>query len=247
MDHTTNTELVTLADWLQQATHTTVLTGAGMSTESNIPDFRSKDGWWKKIDPRTVATTEAMNNNYNLFHEFYSMRINKLKECAPHKGHDILAKWEKKGLIQAIATQNVDGFHTEAGNRHVYELHGSIHNMRCATCFRSASEKQFLNKERCVHCGGKLRPGVVLFGEMLPEDSWEAALNHIRQSDLVIVIGTSLEVYPANQIPHMTNGRTVYINAEINASHIHFDLRIQGKAGEVLSQVDEIMNANDSL
>lgn len=235
-------ELETLVSWMKEATHTIILTGAGMSTESNIPDFRSKDGWWKNIDPRTVATTDALKNNYDLFHEFYSMRINLLKNCSPHQGHHILAKWEEAGLIQAIATQNVDGFHTASGSCNVYELHGNIHKIRCAKCNSSATENPFLNKERCKSCGGKLRPGVVLFGEMLPQDIWNSALSHIRKSDLVIVIGTSLEVYPANELPYMTKGRTVYLNAEISSHGTNFDLAIEGKAGEVLKKLDDMIS-----
>ncbi|MCD8510860.1 MAG: NAD-dependent deacylase [Bacillus sp. (in: Bacteria)] len=233
--------MVILATWLQNSTHTTILTGAGMSTESNIPDFRSKAGWWNNIDPRTVATIDALQDNYDLFHEFYSTRINGLKECTPHIGHDILAAWEHKGLLQAIATQNVDGFHNAAGNKNVYELHGSIHKIRCENCAQYAHESDFFRKSNCKICGGKLRPGVVLFGEMLPEDSWRESLSHIQKSDLVIVIGTSLEVYPASQLPQMTNGKTVYINAEVDTTHHDFDLIIEGKAGEVLKQVDELV------
>ncbi|MEH7226663.1 NAD-dependent deacylase [Bacillus sp. JJ1566] len=231
-------EVRTLATWLQNSKYITILTGAGMSTESNIPDFRSKDGWWKNIDPRTVATTDALHNNYEIFHEFYSMKISGLKDCTPHRGHEILAEWELKGLIQAISTQNVDGFHSAAGNRNVYELHGSIRNFRCSKCSYPVQEEQFLQKEPCIECGGNLRPNVVLFGEELPEDSWSQSLNHIRKSDLVIVIGTSLEVYPASQLPNMTNGRTVYINFEVEKHTSSFDLIMKGKAGEVLQQVD---------
>ncbi len=236
-----SSRIKTLATWLQHSKYTTILTGAGMSTESNIPDFRSKDGWWKNIDPRTVATTEALKHNYNLFHEFYSMRLKSLEECAPHKGHKILAEWEQKGLIQAICTQNVDGFHTAAGSQNVYELHGSIHNIRCTTCSKPATIEHFLAKEGCSQCSGKLRPGVVLFGEMLPEESWSASLSHIRKSDLVIVIGTSLEVYPASQLPQMTRGKTVYINMEVDSHRNDFDLIIKDRAGEVLMAVNKLI------
>jgi NAD-dependent deacetylase len=234
-------KIVTLSTWLQNSAHTIVLTGAGMSTESNIPDFRSKEGWWNNIDPRTVATTDALKKNYDLFQKFYSMRIMGLKECTPHKGHEILAAWEHKGLIQAIATQNVDGFHHAAGNKNVYELHGSIRKFRCENCAKSTEENDFLSKSSCKYCGGKLRPGVVLFGEMLPEECWRESLSTIQKSDLVIVIGTSLEVYPASQLPQMTNGKTVYINAEVDAPHHNFDLIIEGRAGEVLKLVDELV------
>ncbi|MBE4908482.1 NAD-dependent deacylase [Bacillus luteolus] len=231
-----------LASWLKEARHTTVLTGAGMSTESNIPDFRSKSGWWNNIDPRTVATTKALKRDYDLFHEFYSMRIRGLEKCSPHKGHKILSAWEGRGLIQAIATQNVDGYHIAAGNESVYELHGSIHKIRCDKCSTPDSIDHFLDKESCHSCGGKLRPGVVLFGETLPEESWNTAMSHIRKSDLVIVIGTSLEVYPASELPSMTNGRKVYINAEIDYHATQFDLTIEGKAGKILKQVNELLN-----
>lgn len=235
-------EITTLSVWLQNSTYTTVLTGAGMSTESNIPDFRSKEGWWQNIDPRTVASTDALGNNYDLFHEFYRMRVNRLKECTPHKGHEILATWEQKGLIQGIATQNVDGFHIQAGNKNVYELHGSIHKFRCENCGKSAEEEHFLSKRNCHYCGGRLRPGVVLFGEMLPEENWRQSLSSIQKSDLVIVIGTSLEVYPVNQLPKMTKGKTVFINTEVDSTHHNFDLIIEGKAGEVLKLVDELID-----
>lgn len=234
-------QLQTLASWLKNSRHTSVLTGAGMSTESNIPDFRSKDGWWQKVDPRTVATVRAMRENYDFFHEFYAMRIHLFKEARPHIGHKILAKWEDEGLIHAIATQNIDGFHTEAGNRNVYELHGSIHKYLCADCGKEVTVEQFIKKESCANCGGKLRPGIVLFGEMLPQDVWNAALSHVRKSDLVIVIGTSLEVYPANELPYMTKGKTVYINAEIDQHRHQFDLAIQGKAGVILKQLDDLL------
>ncbi|MFC4770161.1 SIR2 family NAD-dependent protein deacylase [Effusibacillus consociatus] len=100
-----------LAKWIRESSYTVILTGAGMSTESGIPDFRSQNGWWRNIDRRTVATVEALHDNYSLFHEFYSRRIEALEQMSPHQGHHILAEWERRGLIQCVATQNVDGLH----------------------------------------------------------------------------------------------------------------------------------------
>lgn len=228
-----------LKEWLNHSKKTVVLTGAGMSTESGIPDFRSQSGWWKQIDPRTVATVEALEQNYSLFHAFYTRRIQALENCMPHEGHRILADWERKGLIDCVATQNVDGFHRVAGSKNVEELHGSIQTIRCQACGQSESLESFLNKESCTHCGGKLRPNVVLFGEVLPQDSWQHTIHHIQEAELVLVIGTSLEVYPVNQLPTMTKGKTVYINLEIPANVNYFDLTIEGKAKEVLQQVNE--------
>ncbi|SOC37352.1 SIR2 family NAD-dependent protein deacylase [Ureibacillus acetophenoni] len=230
-----------LAEWISNSSSTIVLTGAGMSTESGIPDFRSRSGWWNKIDPRTVATVDALENYYDLFHEFYSYRIKSLEKYSPHEGHEILAGWESKGLLDCVATQNVDGFHQIAGNKKVYELHGTITTVRCHSCNRPSQLNDFLNKENCKHCKGKLRPNVVLFGENLPEKSWMSSLNHIRNADLTIVIGTSLEVYPVNQLPTMTSGKKVFINLDISGP-TKFDLTIKGKAKETLQLVHSVLN-----
>ncbi|WP_107924415.1 SIR2 family NAD-dependent protein deacylase [Lysinibacillus parviboronicapiens] len=227
----------TLRTWLQSSKKTVILTGAGMSTESGIPDFRSTSGWWQNIDPRTVATVEALEQNYPLFHAFYKMRIENLAKVAPHAGHKKLAKWEKQGMVSLIATQNVDGFHQLAGSNKVEELHGSIRTIRCHDCQRASTMQSFLDKEHCVHCGGKLRPNVVLFGESLPQTSWQTAMREIENAELVLVIGTSLEVYPVNQLPTMTHGKTVYINLEVTQTTTQFDVTFQGKITEVLQQL----------
>lgn len=228
-----------LVEWLSLANKTVVLTGAGMSTESGVPDFRSQKGWWRNIDPRTVATLDALQENYDLFHEFYSMRIEKLKDCKPHEGHYSLEALEKQGYISRIATQNVDGFHKAAGSENVDELHGNIHQIRCQECQQPSSTNAFLAKENCSSCGGKLRPGIVLFGELLPDSAWNQALRSIQQADLVLVIGTSLEVYPVNQLPSMTRGKTVYINLEVDGCEKDFDLIVLGSAKEVLLAIKE--------
>lgn len=232
-----------VANWLLNSKKTVVLTGAGMSTESGIPDFRSASGWWTKMDPQKVASVTALAVHYDIFHEFYTLRLDKLKDCKPHEGHYILAEWEQKGILHAIATQNVDGFHLQAGNKNVDELHGSIHTFRCHECGAPATKEAFFQKESCKVCNGKLRPNVVLFGEMLPENAWMNALANIREADLVLVIGTSLEVYPVNQLPTMTSGKTVYINLD-NADHAYyFDAHIVGKAKETLIHLNRLIQA----
>lgn len=228
-----------IVKWMKESKYTVVFTGAGMSTESGIPDFRSKSGWWNQVDPRTVATTEALNDNYSQFYEFYQKRVMDLKKYKPHKGHEILAKWEENGLIHSISTQNVDGFHQKAGNQQVYELHGTINSIRCNQCKATEELEYFLKFNSCKACGGKLRPNVVLFGEMLPQEAWNNALTDIRKSELVLVIGTSLQVYPVNQLPTLSDGKVVYINDEILQDESDFDLTIKGKAKEVLESIDE--------
>ncbi|NLP17842.1 MAG: NAD-dependent deacylase [Firmicutes bacterium] len=229
-----------LASLLKKAKKTVILTGAGMDTESNIPDFRSKNGWWKKIDPRMVASTESLYNDYSLFHEFYLMRIKLLEGIVPHEGHYIIADLEKRGMIKSVVTQNVAGLHTVAGNQNVYELHGNIKSIRCDGCNQGAKLEDFFAGKDCTSCGARaLRPNVVLFGETLPPQVWEDAVGDIKSCDLLIVIGTSLEVYPVNQLPLWARGKTVFINNEDRGAGYPFDLRIIGKAGEVLRKLQE--------
>ena len=234
-----------LGNLIKGAKGVMVLTGAGMDTESNIPDFRSKDGLWGKIDPGTVADIDNFYENYSLIHEFFSKGLELLKGCKPHNGHYVLAELEKKGLINAVATQNISGLHIAAGNKNVYELHGNIQTFRCNHCGHLAGPMEFLQKRSCRHCGKKaLRPDAVLFGEMLPEDAWNGTINEVQNSDVLVVIGTSLEVYPVNKIPGLAKGKTIYINDDIDdtTAGIHgFDLIIEGKAKKVLEDLYNIL------
>lgn len=229
-----------LAKWLRKSKYTVVLTGAGMSTESGIPDFRSKDGLWRKMDPMKLASTSTLEKDYDTFHEFYKVRWQKLSGCKPHKGYHILVKWEEKGLIDSIVTQNVDDFHLAAGSKKVYRLHGSLNEFRCSSCSNPANRKDFMDKITCSKCGGNLRPGIVLFGEGLPEEELYGAINEMEKADLVIVIGTSLTVFPVSQLPDITRGKKVYINREIPRNS-NFDLNFQETAGELLQKIDDIL------
>ncbi|MGF7031333.1 NAD-dependent deacetylase [Paenibacillus mucilaginosus] len=225
------------AEMIASAGSLVVLTGAGCSVDAGVPDFRSPSGWWRKIDPRTVATVEALEGNYELFHEFYAARVNHLKGIRPHAGHEVLREWEEHGRLSLIATQNVDRLHQAAGNREVRELHGTIREFRCHDCRREAAEEAFVGREACGHCGGRLRPDVVLFGEKLPEEAWDESLAAIKAADAVLVIGTSLQVYPANQLPYMTKGRLILIGAQRTGQEDRFHAFIQGRAAEVLPEL----------
>ena len=230
-----------LAKDILNSKHTVVLTGAGMSTESGISDFRSKEGIWAKFDPMKVASIDALQNDYDNFHDFYALRLKTKVEKKPHLVHEILAKWEKNGHINSIVTQNVDNFHTEAGSENVYPIHGSITEYRCNQCGEKTSKESFIEKKPCKKCGGNLRPGIVLFGEALPTRQLENAIKEIEKSDLVIIIGTSLRVYPAANLHSHSHGKVVYINDE-NKSNKRVDTFIEGKAREILLQVDKYMD-----
>lgn len=229
-----------LGEWLKESKYTVVLTGAGMSTESGIPDFRSKDGLWKKVDPMKLASINSLVQNYDTFHKFYKMRWESLSGTKPHKGYDILAKWEENGLIDSIVTQNIDDFHLTSGNKNVYRIHGSINEYRCSECDNPADKRDFMDKLPCKKCGGNLRPGIVLFGEGLPEKELYGSINEMEKANLVIVIGTSLTVFPVSQLPDMTSGKKVYINREIPRSS-NFDLNLEGTAGELLQKIDKVL------
>ncbi|RXZ00434.1 SIR2 family NAD-dependent protein deacylase [Fictibacillus sp. S7] len=228
-----------LASWLNHSSFTVVLSGAGMSTESGIPDFRSHNGLWKNFDPAYVSSVEALDNHYDLFNEFYSLRLQDVETCNPHEGYEALARLQQNGLIHAIATQNVDGFHRRAGGKNIYELHGSLHNIYCHTCNKVHSAEDFKKGSTCS-CGGKLRPSIVLFGELLPEEVWHQAMSAIRQADLVLIIGTSLQVYPVNQLPSMAKGKTVLINREPTSMDYLFDLSIYSSAKDTLLEVEQL-------
>lgn len=187
---------------LQDSDYTVVFTGAGMSTESGLPDFRSKArGLWTKFNPDQLANVKALQENTDEFIDFYCQRIAAMDKYKPHKGHEILADWEQRGFIQSIITQNVDGFHHEAGSDHVIELHGTLRHSHCHQCKKVYDNERLEKKQLTCACGGIIRPSIVLFGEMLPEEALEKAGQEAEKAELFIVLGSSLSVTPANFFP----------------------------------------------
>ncbi|HLS07725.1 NAD-dependent protein deacylase [Lentibacillus sp.] len=227
--------------WLNESNHTVVFTGAGMSTESGLPDFRSANqGLWNQKDPSKIASTDALNNNVEVFIEFYRTRVLSVKDYKPHEGHHILADWEKQGLVHSIITQNVDGFHQEAGSQNVAELHGTLTKLHCQSCGREYNSEEYVNQEYYCVCGGILRPSITLFGETLPQDAFQFALSEAEKADLFIVLGSSLSVSPANQFPLIAkdNGaRLVIVNRDPTELDAYADKIIHGREiGEVLKE-----------
>ncbi|MEH7125620.1 NAD-dependent protein deacylase [Bacillus sp. JJ1503] len=229
--------------WLKESKYTVVFSGAGMSTESGLPDFRSsKEGMWNKKDPKKIASVKSLNDNVDEFIDFYRERVLGVKEYQPHKGHYILADWEKRGIIQSIITQNVDGFHQLAGNKKVAELHGTLQQLHCQSCGKKYSSGEYINEAYSCRCGGLLRPSIVLFGESLPEAAFQLALVEAEKAELFIVLGSSLTVSPANQFPLIAkeNGaKLVIVNMEPTDFDFYADEVINSKKiGMWLSELD---------
>lgn len=224
---------------------TVVFTGAGMSTDSGLSDFRSKNGIWAKLDPMELATAQAMRQNYDRFHEFYALRFQQMGDAHPNDGHRILADWESRGLMHCIITQNVDGLHAEAGSRNIYELHGSVGKVRCMECGSAAPQEAFLECKACGFCGGKLRPGVVLFGEGLPEDVLDGAWAAAGESGVFLVLGSSLQVSPANQLPVIAkrHGALLAIcNRDITPLDDLADYRTSSGIADFLKELDAALS-----
>lgn len=236
-------ELVTL---LQDSNYTIVFTGAGMSTESGLPDFRSKDrGLWEKFNPDELANVQALLHNTNEFTKFYQYRLSEITKYRPHAGHHILAEWESTGKIKGIITQNVDGFHSDAGNSNMMELHGSFRTFHCHRCKKKHERTAYLSGKSICECGGTIRPGIVLFGENLPQETFMQAEHEASQSDLFIVLGSSLSVSPANMFPLIAkeNGaKLVIVNREPTDYDRFADFVIQDKGIK-----DVLIEANEKL
>ena len=217
-----------------------VLTGAGVSTESGIPDFRSASGIWQRFDPYEVASIDAFRRDPERVWEFYNLRLDVLAEARPNPAHRAIAELEARGLVRAVVTQNVDRLHAEAGSRDVIEVHGSIGTAQCLSCGRREDDvRPLLPLPLCAACGAVLKPGVVMFGELLPAEAMERATTLAREAGLLLVVGTSLEVWPVAGLPDETlahGGKIAIVNREPTAYDDRAELVVRGSAGEALSE-----------
>ena len=217
-----------LAGLVMRARYTVVLTGAGVSTASGIPDFRSPEtGVWSRVDPSTVATIAAFRSDPTLFWSFYSARFAGLTQAEPNPAHFALARLESLGYLRGLVTQNIDRLHAKAGSVNVAEVHGSVAQARCLGCGAVYPGSRVLAALECdpdtipaCDCGQPLKPDVVLFGEDLPEAEMDRALEWARRADLMIVVGTSLQVWPVGGLPEVTlaaGGSVAILNASPTA------------------------------
>jgi len=205
------------AQIIKKSKSAVVLTGAGISTDSGIPDFRSPgSGLWDKIDPMEALSTDVLYNSPKKFYNVGFSIITSMKDAAPNKAHYIVAKLEELGLIDLVVTQNIDGLHYKAGSRKVYEVHGTTRTCSCISCGEKYDTSPVEKKVRAgeippkCRCGGLIRPDVVLFGDMLPDCFYES-IRKVEISELLIVIGSSLSVSPVNYLAEICK-RLIIIN-----------------------------------
>jgi NAD-dependent deacetylase len=235
---------------IKKSKYGVAFTGAGISVESGIPPFRGANGLWSKYDPNVLDinyfhahTLQAWEVIRELFYDFFG-------KATPNEGHKILAMWEKQGLIKSVITQNIDNLHQEAGNKTVYEFHGTASTLACVKCGKKINAKDVdmqIIPPKCNKCSGVLKPEFVFFGEGIPRLANDNSFADAKKSDVFIVIGSTGEVMPASMLPYAAkeNGATII---EINPEPSNFtyqitEIHLQGKAGEILPKIDNLIKA----
>src|SRR5206468_12960947 len=220
-----------------------VLTGAGISTESGIPDFRSPTGIWAQYDPMEYATISAFRRDPVKVWEFYALRFRVLTEAEPNPGHLALAELERRGLVRAVVTQNIDGLHQRAGSEDVVEVHGSIRTASCPACGERVPLEHVVAAFEeapappCPACGEILKPDVVMFGELLPDGAMERASELARDAGVLLVVGSTLEVYPVAALPEDTlaaGGALAIVNRGPTPYDGRATVTVDGSAGTTL-------------
>ena len=236
-------ELETLKKWIDNSDNLVFFGGAGVSTESGIPDFRSVDGLYNQqydYPPETILSHTFFRRNAEEFYRFYRAKMLAL-DAKPNAAHKKLAQWEQEGKLKAVVTQNIDGLHQAAGCKMVYELHGSVHRNYCQKCGAFYDARYMLESKgipKCEKCGGIIKPDVVLYEEGLDDATMRGAIRAISQADVLIIGGTSLTVYPAAGLIDYYNGnKLVLINKSVTPMDSRADLLVQGPIGEIFSQL----------
>jgi len=232
----------TVREWLANAASVAALTGAGISAESGIPTFRGPGGLWRTYRAEDLATPQAFARDPHLSWEWYNRRRGIIATAEPNAGHVALAEVERRLPSFTLLTQNVDGLHDRAGSRRILKVHGDIWTLRCTACAREWRDARPSLPElppKC-ECGGLARPGVVWFGEGLPEDVWSAAVDAVRAAQVLLVIGTSALVYPAAglvQLAQSAGAKVVEINVAETPVSAMVDLSWRASATTALPQL----------
>lgn len=232
----------------RKAKRAVVLTGAGISTPSGIPDFRSEgSGLWSRDEPLEVASLSTFRTSPERFFHWFRPLAGQIFYAQPNAAHLALAEFETSGLIQAIITQNIDALHQKAGSKHVVEMHGSLRTLSCTGCFRQYASESFLQPfiqegilPLCPNCNGILKPDVILFGEQLPQSAWNEAQRAARQCDLMLVAGSSLEVLPVAGLPMQALDRgahLIIINNTPTYLNVRADVAIRDDVATTLPEI----------
>lgn len=240
-----------LREYINKSNNIVFFGGAGVSTESGIPDFRSKDGLYNQHDiqfdqykPEYLLSKECLYNNPKVFYEFYRQKLD-TRDVEPNITHKVLAKMEAAGKLSAIVTQNIDGLHQKAGSKNVFEIHGTTQINYCSKCGKTYPADflyEFKDSIPKCECGGLIRPDVTLYGEDLPNAAVSGALSTISNADMLIVGGTSLQVYPAAQfITYFQGNHLVVINKEKLDIMLNpeTDLMITDSLGNVFQEINQ--------
>jgi len=241
-----------LLEFIEESNNIVFFGGAGVSTESGIPDFRSKDGLYNqhdvqfdKYNPEYLLSRDCLYYNPKVFYEFYRQKMD-TRNIKPNITHRVLAKLEEIGKLKAVITQNIDGLHQKAGSMKVYEIHGTTQRNYCHRCKKEYHSDYIFNTTQSVpmcECGGLIRPDVTLYGESLPDEAVEGAINAIKSADMLIIAGTSLQVYPAaNFIYNFCGEHRVVINKEELKIQLNNkkDLFISESMGKVFAEIEKI-------
>lgn len=237
-------KLVRFQEMLDNSNSVVFFGGAGVSTESKIPDFRSSDGVYQqkqfRYPPEVMLSHDFYENHTYDFFDFYITML--FPDAKPNKAHLKLAQWEKEGKLKAVITQNIDGLHQMAGSKNVFELHGSVKRNYCSSCGAFYDESVILKENGkipyCEKCGAVIKPDVVLYGEGLDNDVINGAVKAIREADMMIVGGTSLVVYPAAGLINYYKGdKLVLVNRDKTSYDNRANLVINDSIGEVFSQL----------
>ncbi|MGB8980794.1 MAG: NAD-dependent deacylase [Anaerolineales bacterium] len=217
---------------IRRAERAVVLTGAGLSTPSGIPDFRSEGtGLWSQDEPMEVASLTTFRTAPERFFKWFQPLAGRIFNAQPNPAHLALAEFERSGHVRTVVTQNIDALHQKAGSQNVVELHGTLRTLTCTNCFKQFEAPPFLQPyvetgkiPQCLNCNGILKPDVILFGEQLPQSAWYAAQRAARQCDLMVVAGSSLEVLPVAGLPMQALDRGAHLII-INNSPTYLNIR----------------------
>ncbi|MBI5933116.1 MAG: NAD-dependent deacetylase [Chloroflexi bacterium] len=233
------------ADLIRQSKRTVILTGAGISTPSGIPDFRSEgSGLWSRDEPMEVASLNTFRVAPERFYQWFRPLARQIFNAQPNPAHFALAKMEAAGLVRMIVTQNIDLLHQKAGAQRVAEMHGTLATLSCTHCFQQTKSEELLQPfidggaiPRCPKCGAVMKPDVILFGEQLPQKAWLEAQREARQCDLMLVAGSSLEVLPVAGLPMQALDRgahLIVVNNSPTYVNVRADLVITNDVAQVL-------------